>query len=322
MGIEELARTNRLTARSVYRWQAALANDLFFYPSVAYRSLGLSTVHLFIDDPAPVWRSFPYAIRAEWVLQRPGATTLYLHCLVPRVHEEEVMRVLHAAEGATAARVTTIASADGWQVLQDFGPSELPVDGDVQVWDIVERLPLLIPVIFETAEQGHSLPTIWDSIYARLGKRTWEYLPRFAKRLPTNGKAYVKECFALLNHTGLFRQNIIRYRAINAIGTPMYLHVDASLGAIINAFNAPAIDVYPTGEESALLRVVSTHALTKLVFSTTSDLPRITTWYFVDTLRTDRDPVRPRFAYEHLFDPATTEWIFPAELLTQFRGDA
>lgn len=40
---------------------------------------------------------------------------------------------------------------------------------------------------------------------------------------------------------------------------------------------------------------------------------RITAWYFVDRPRTDRMTVRPRFAYEILFDPVTTEWRFPRE---------
>jgi hypothetical protein len=329
MGIEEFARTNkRFTARSLYRWQAELSNDLLFYPSIAFRSLGLSTMHLFIDDPAPLWREFPYAIRGEWVVSGPGQRTLYLHCLVPCVHEVQLASVLRAAEGVTAAKITSIASGDGWQVLRDFGSNPLgrapPITRDQHVWDIVERLPLLIAVIFESVEQGQSLPMIWEAIYHRLGKRTWDYLPRFARRLPTNGKGYVKECFALLNHTGLFRQNIIRYQPLNAIGTPMFLRVEGSeLSAIINAFaaHAPSIDVFPTTNDAALLRVVSTHTLTQHVFSSVANLPRISTWHFVDALRNEREPLRPRFAYELLFDPATTEWVFPADALQRFRGD-
>lgn len=327
MGIEELARANKtFTARSVYRWQATLHDDLLFYPCVAFRSLGLLSLHLFIDDPAPVWREFPYAIRGEWVVTRPGQTTLYLHCLVPRVHEEECAALLRDAEGATASRITSVATRDGWQVLRELAAQRdiIPdTSGDEHVWDIVERLPLLIPVIFESVEQRQSLPTIWDAVYARLGKRTWDYLPRFARRLPTNGKAYVKESFALLNHTGLFRQNIIRYRPLDAIGTPMFLQVaGGELSAIINAFgtHTPSMHVFPIDEDSALLRIVSTHALTQHVFSTVATLPRISNWHFVDTLRNEREPIRPRFAYEVLFDPATTEWVFPAEMLKQFRG--
>jgi hypothetical protein len=328
MGIEEFARTNRsFTARSLYRWQAELSDDLIFYPSVAFRSLGLSTMHLFIDDPSPIWREFPYAIRGEWVVSRPGQHTLYLHCLVPSVHELQLVAVLRDAEGVTAAKITSIEARDGWQVLRDFGTSPVSrtptIARDQHVWDIVERLPLLIAVIFECVEQGQSLPAIWESIYARLGKRTWDYLPRFARRLPTNGKAYVKECFALLNHTGLFRQNIIRYRPLNAVGTPMFLRVEGSeLSAIINAFaeHSPSVDVFPIGDDVALLRVVSTHELTQHVFSTAANLPRINDWHFVDALRNEREPVRPRFAYELLFDPATTEWVFPTEMLQKFRG--
>jgi len=327
MGIEEFARQNRsLTARSVYRWQAALHDDLLFYPCVAFRSLGLTSLHLFIDDPSPAWLEFPYAIRGKWVVTRPGQRTLYLHCLVPCVHEEECSTMLRKAEGVTAARITCVASRDGWQVLREFGTARDVIPStasDQNVWDIVERLPLLIPVIFESVEQRQSLPTIWDAIYERLGKRTWEYLPRFARRLPTNGKAYVKESFALLNHTGLFRQNVIRYRPLDAMGTPMFLHVEASeVSAIINAFgeHAPSIHVFPTDEEGALVRIVSTHALTQHVFSTVANLPRINQWHFVDALRNEREPVRPRFAYELLFDPITTEWVFPTDMVQKFRG--
>ena len=326
MGIEEFARTNkRFTARSLYRWQAELHEHLVFYPSVAFRALGLSTLHLFIDDPSPAWSEFPYAVRAEWVVAQPGQRTLYLQCLVPCVHELQFAALLRDAEGMTASKITSIESRDGWQVLRDFGTNPLsrtPTTSDQHVWDIVERLPLLIAVIFESVEHGQSLPGIWEALYARLGKRTWDYLPRFARRLPTNGKAYVKECFALLNHTGLFRQNIIRYRPLNAIGTSMFLHVEGELSAIINAFgqHSPSVDVFPMQNDAALLRIVSTHALTQHIFSTVPDLPRISTWYFVDTPRNEREPVRPRFAYELLFDPTTTEWVFPAEALKRFRG--
>jgi hypothetical protein len=327
MGIEEFARTSKqFTARSLYRWQAELNDELVFYPSVAFRSLGLSTIHLFIDDPSAAWREFPYAIRGEWVLTRPGQHTLYLHCLVPAVHELQLAGVLRDAEGVTASKITTIESGDGWQVLRDFGSNPLsrapPITRDQHVWDIVERLPLLIAVIFESVEQRQSLPIIWDAIYQRLGSRTWEYLPRFARRLPTNGKAYVKECFALLNHTGLFRQNVIRYRPLSALGTPMFLQVEGELSAIINAFgeHSPSIDIFPMTNDATLLRIVSTHALTQHVFSTTASLPHIQSWHFVDTLRNEREPVRPRFAYELLFDPATTEWVFPTDMLKKFRG--
>lgn len=327
MGIEEFARTNRrFTARSLYRWQAELSDDLLFYPSVAFRSLGLATLHLFIDDPSPMWQEFPYAIRGEWVVTRPGQRTLYLHCLVPCVHGLQLAGILREAEGPTASAITSVESGDGWQVLRDFGRNPLsrapPISRDQHVWDIVERLPLLIAVIFESVEHGQSLPAIWESIYHRLGKKTWDYLPRFARRLPTNGKAYVKECFALLNHTGLFRQNVIRYRPLYAVGTPMFLQVEGELSAIINAFgdHTPSIDVFPITNDSALLRVVSTHALTQHVFSTIASLPRIKSWHFVDIPRNEREPVRPRFAYELLFDPTTTEWVFPAELLKKFRG--
>lgn len=193
------------------------------------------------------------------------------------------------------------------------------------VWDIIERLPLLVPVIFESVEQRRSFPAIWDAIHTRLGKRTWEYLPRFARRLPTNGKCYVKESFALLNHTGLFRQNVIRYQPLNATGMPMLVRIEGeAVTNVIRAFtpHSPITDVYPIGSDAALLRLVSTQDLTQQVFSSSASLPRITNWYLRDALRNEREPVRPRFAYDLLFDPTTTEWVLPTDALKPFRGDA
>ncbi|HEV7390767.1 MAG TPA: hypothetical protein VGO08_03915 [Burkholderiales bacterium] len=334
MGLEEFARANSslADARTLYRWHADLADDLLYYPSVTFHALGLEHVHLFIEQPAPVWKTFPYAIRGEWVASRPHQEVLYLHCLVPRTHEEDLALLCTQAAGRTAASITRITTRDGWQVLRDPStPTADPVPvtalsaAEQDVWDIIERLPLLIPVIFETVEHRQSLPAIWDAIYARLGKRTWEYLPRFARRLPTNGKCYVKECFALLNHTGLFRQNMIRYRPLSAAGLPMVLRVDGhDLSTVINAVtpHSPLTEVYPIGTDAALVRLVSTQSMTQQVFTSTPILPRITDWYVIDALRNEREPIAARFAYELLFDPTTTEWVSPHDALQPFRGDS
>lgn len=332
-GIEEFSRSTPDVpdTRTLYRWHRSLADDLVYYPNVSFRSLGLTHVHLFIEEPQPEWLSFPYAIHAEWTLAGPGRPTLYLHCLVPAAHRDDVVALLTELElRGTCTRITSITTRDGWQVLQDLtGDGELlPVPSGAltpsehDVWDVVERLPLLIPIIFESVEQRRSLPAIWDAIFARLGRRTWEYLPRFARRLPRNGKTYVKDAYSLLNHTGLFRQNVVRYKPLNTVSTPIYLLVHgAHVSAIIEAFagQAPIVDVHPIGVDEALVRVASTHAGLQHVLSTNDALPRVSAWHFVDVPRNDRDPPRVRFAYEVLFDPSTSEWVLPREqILNQF----
>ena len=91
---------------------------------------------------------------------------------------------------------------------------------------------------------------------------------------------------------------------------------------LLHASGADLFEAPASVRHAELLRIVSTHALTQHVFSTAATLPHISGWHFVDTPRNEREPVRPRFAYELLFDPATTEWVFPAEVLKQFRGGA
>src|SRR5207302_1765259 len=110
MGIEEFARANSslADARTLYRWHADLADDLLYFPSVTFHALGLEHVHLFIEQPAPVWKTFPYAIRGEWVTSRPHHEVLYLHCLVPRAHEQDLAALCKDAEGTTAASITSI----------------------------------------------------------------------------------------------------------------------------------------------------------------------------------------------------------------------
>jgi hypothetical protein len=322
LGMEELARTERMPdARTLYRWQRALADDLLYYPSITFRALGLDHVHLVIDDPSTAWEEFAYAIRGEWVTRHPGHATLYLHCLVPDEHREDLLALLdEVRERGACSNVTSIATADGWQVMRDItnDASELEtvpasvLRGSHSVWEVVERVPLLIPVIFETVEQRRNLPQVWRRIYGRLGERAWEYLPRGATRKPNNGKADVKDVYALLNHTGLFRQNIIRYQPLANSGTTMLLRLQGDATNSISAFtkSASVLDLYPISETEVLLRVETTHAAAQRIMSATNNLPRITDWYFVDTTR---PRVQARFAYELLFDPMTTEWVFPRD---------
>lgn len=60
-------------------------------------------------------------------------------------------------------------------------------------------------------ETRRSAPEVWRAIYDQLGDAVWQYLPRFARRLPHNGKRYVAEAFGLLNAAHLVSQHVIRY---------------------------------------------------------------------------------------------------------------
>lgn len=299
--------------RTIYRWQHELGDDLVYYPSVTFGRLGLECMHLFIADADDAWIDFPYAIRAEWLVVQPGEPLLYLQCLVPRVHRDQVALVLDDMRGA-CGDITMITSADGWQVAQFTGAPVRapPPTRNELVWDAVERLPLLIPVIFEMTEHRRSLPAAWEAIYERLGNGVWAYLPRFARRLPTNGKTYVKDALAILNKADLFRQNVIRYTPLERTSTSMFLRVEGSFDAIIGglAAHTASIDLYPLSQNAALVRANITRL--PYVLSTLHE-SRITAWYFVDRPRTDGMTARPRFAYEILFDPITTEWRFPRE---------
>lgn len=315
-GTEELARSTRIVhRRTLYRWQRSF-RDLVYFPSVSFEALGLVHVHLFIEEPGDVWRSLPYAVRAEWVVRHPGVRALYLDCLVPRAHRDAFLALLEELGPRWCHHFTAYSSRDAWQVMSDDDTEQAVRSQTHHVWDAIERLPLIVPVIFEGMESRKSLPMIWHALYQRLGNRVWEYLPRFARRLPTNGKRYVRDAYVLINRAGLFRQNTIRFPDLEGLGTPMFVRVHGKrAGALVQAFaqRVALLDVSVLDEQNVLLRVVSPPTLTSLIFSSASDLPAIDDWYVVDTLRNAREPLLVRFAYEQLFDPSTTDWVFPLD---------
>lgn len=317
VGIEELlrGRSDLPNVRSVYRWHEELGDDLTYFPAVTYEALGLRQLHLVIDDPRADWERLPYAVRASWLTRFPGMRVLYLHCLVPASHLASFMELLdECTRHHDGDRVTSITTGDGWQVLH--GDTAAPVvigASAVAAWEVVERYPLLIPVICEGIEVRRSLPELWSMIAARLGARVWDFLPRGTRRMPHNGKAYVRDALRLLNDAFLFRQHVVRYAAYDAITMEVVLRVRAGPEEMVRlaSSDAPILEVFPS-EEECLVRLHGTLACLTHLFTSFATL-NVTEWWFVDRIATTRAPVRVRFAYELLFDPATATWLFPRD---------
>lgn len=319
-GIETFLRTrpSLASSRTVCRWHRELGDALTYYPSVAYQALGLTHVHLIIEDPRTRWEQLPYAVRASWLVCRPaGARVLYLHCLVPTGHVELLAQVLDQCRSPDGDRITSITSADGWQLLDHKEDREVTWSSAAAAWDAVERYPLLIPVICESIETRRSIPELWTLITARMGDRVWEYLPRGVRRLPHNGKQYVADALRLLNDSMLFRQHVIRYAAYDTITAEIVLRVRAGPEELsrLCSPDAPVIEIFPAGTQ-CLVRVHGTPACLAHLFTSFATLD-VTAWWFVDRIASKRSPVTVRFAYELLFDPLTTEWVFPREEITR-----
>src|SRR5262249_962562 len=112
-GIDTFLRSRPTLAstRSVCRWHRELADALMYYPSVAYGAVGLVHLHLFIEDPRSHWETLPYAVRASWLVRGPaGVRVLYLHCLVPRAHVEQLAQFLKDLRAPDGDRITSITS--------------------------------------------------------------------------------------------------------------------------------------------------------------------------------------------------------------------
>ena len=291
--VEELTHDAGLSTRSVYRWHRVYGEQLRYFPTVDFSALGLLNVHLFVRNPRAAWAALPYAVRGEWLLHAPGERTLYLHCLVPRVHAQEFDVLLDdLRELGLADEIETIRTDDGWQHLGDAG---MPRHVCRDAWDVVARYPLIIPIIFEMLEQRRSMPAVWLAVRERLGARVWEYLPRGARRLPHNGKRYVRDVLALLNETFLFRQHIIRLP-----------EDEQSIQVLLRTSSAPQPGEYPTetyrASDEWLVRTrLSIDGLKSILRSS------VRACLFCD------EPVAARFSYELLLDVRSMEWIFPRE---------
>lgn len=315
-GIETFLRSRPSLAspRSLCRWHRELGEALTYYPSFAYEALGLVHIHLLIEDPRSRWELLPYAVRTSWLVSGPAGTrVLYLHCLVPRAHAELFAQLLKEVRAPHGDRITSITTADGWQLLDQEQPRQLCRAAPPIAWNAVEHYPLLIPVICESIEVRRSMPELWSVISDRLGDQVWEYLPRGVRRLPHNGKQYISHALRVLNDTLLFRQHVIRYAAYDTVATEIVLRVRAGPEELTSLCSpdAPVIEMFPSSTES-LVRVHGRPACLAHLFTSCATLD-ITAWWFVDRIAASRSPLAVRFAYELLFDPLTTQWLFPNE---------
>src|SRR5262249_49669374 len=139
VGLHSFCTAGPRSARTVYRWQRSLGNQLLVVPNVSVEPLGLLHAHVFITQPVERVLSLPYAVEAAWVSPNFCQEVLYLHCLVPA-----------RAGAAFAARVPLLGretrilwSSSGWQqFLIDSEAILLPVLAEtVDESDVVQRFP-------------------------------------------------------------------------------------------------------------------------------------------------------------------------------------
>lgn len=308
-GSDELARAAGITPRSAQRWHQAF-KDLTYFPNAECEALGLVHIHLFLLEPRGNWNEWPYGVQAQWVVRERSVPMLYVHSLVPREHEGEIRKLLaELCEEGWMVSVEVVATRDAWQVFERNDATVAIRRAAQNAWDMIERYPLVLPVLFEMMEHRRTIPDVWQAIRQRLGKRVWQYLPDGVEVLPHNGKRYVTEALRLVNENYLVRQHIVRFPS-------QYMHTMDVLATIPSSFSeilhlagndAPLQEIFPISEHEHLVRLTGTVNLLRRILKNRSVAHE---WWFVDN---DTTPPPARFAYELLFDPATTEWRFPRD---------
>jgi hypothetical protein len=295
--------------RTVRRWYRDLGERLIAFPTFALDRLGLMHLHVFLKNAPDEWLRFPYAVEHAWMTNDFAGRVLYLHCVVPTVHQTPVQELLRELAGSG---VEILSTGDGDQDLPLLGggTTRTPVLSATSV--LLQEVPLVVPVIFEGWNQRASMPRLWAAVHDRLGGRVRDYVRCRVRR--TNGKMHVKHAYEQLTSTGLFRQQVIRYAAFLEDAVEILVVLPDAQSLDVLRPHSRSIEQYEG--EHLVVRLVGTNGLFNALLSLPPGSARL---YFVH--RQPTNTARVRFCYEFLFDPKPGAWVFCRErVLTHLQG--
>ena len=303
--------------RTLARRRRQVRSSLRVFPSFTVEALGLSHLHLVVVAADPRWLRFPYAVEHAWITRDFVQQALYLHCLVPNAHAENVEALIHDLQRqgwGTASLV--LRSQSGWQHFSRCGHDTNRQSVGVvpeEHW-LLRRQPLAIAVIAEAWNREATLPSLWRRIEERLGRRVQEYLPR-RRILHTNGKEHVRAACISLARAGLFRQQLVRFSPQESLGVEILLLdrdlKDHMVELLEELHGLARVTETYTGNDGALVdRLVGSSAVLNAILRTTGTLGRSAAIFLVEK-RPPSDDVG--FAYDLLFNPRTGTWEFPRD---------
>jgi hypothetical protein len=262
---------------------------------------------VFITDPREGCLRCPYAVESSWVSPDLVQHVLYLHCLVPALHQQRA--TLEFAE-LPAAHVSVLWSGSGWQEFIDpVKAFALPTPATSVGADpaFVRRHPLVVPVLMESWQYPNSMSMMWARMRQRDPARL-RYYVRGRLHL-VNGMLHVRDAYNALSAAGMVHQQVVRYHSLLESCIEVFLTVasrDALLGLVRELRDVlRAVEAYPLSH-GYLCRLLGLYELMDRVMLLPPDVRQaLRVLYF----HTKRHPSpRVAFAYEELFDPRTGTW--------------
>lgn len=304
--------------RTLARWRQKLRTTLRAFPSFTTEALGLAHVHLVVVCPDARWPSFPYAVELVWATPDLARRALYLHCLIPTSHVSGVLELVRSLrEQGWCTDLAVFPSQSGSQHLRSCGHQSSGEEyRAVEQRSLLQRHPLVVPVVAESWNRDASLPGLWRIIHERLGVAVRAYLPH-RRLLIVNGKQHVRTACQALVDAGLFRQQVIRSAAPgDELLELLLVGVAAGDGLVelIAALRhvATMIETYWSTDGRVLVRVAGPMGVLNLILDTVTGSLAAPLLFVVDGERTRRSPTG-RFCYEFLFDPKAGAWVFPPD---------
>jgi len=309
----------------VYRWRQQLGRSLCVFPSFSLSALGLLHIHLIVHRPGALWLRFPYAVEHAWLTADFLENALYLHCLVPAMHEEEFRALVASLQQGGSCRSATIIVSDGARqelrltgerTRADVAPAFVCASGAALLRD----QPLVVPVIAESWGGQQSFAETWTRVVQRDEKRLRSYVPH-GKIYATNGKAHIKDAWDTLERAGLFEQYVVRYDGLLGSNVEVFLVLRKSrdwLPELLEALRPVARVIESYGDEhgGALVRAIGSRDLLDALLGCQAELVRHAAGVYVRNTH-EQHAGSVRFCYDFLFNPKTGSWEFPRERILE-----
>jgi len=303
--------------RTLARRRHDVRSSLRVFPSFTVEAIGLSHLHVVVIGADQRWLRFPYAVEYAWATRDFVQQALYLHCLVPTEHADKVEALIHELQTEGWGRASfVVRSQSCWQHFARCGHdvTPQPAISVPEEHSVLRQHPLAVAVIAEAWNNEATLPSLWQRIEARLGRRVQEFLPR-RRVLHTNGKEHVRRACIELARAGLFRQQVVRFVPEKSAGVEI-LVLDRDLGdrmaELLEELHglARVTETYAGRNGIIVDRLIGSSAVLNAILRTTGTLGKSTAIFFIDK-RAASDEVR--FAYDLLFSPKTGTWEFPKD---------
>lgn len=190
---------------------------------------------------------------------------------------------------------------------------------------LIQKTPLIVPVIAEYQYEQRKSIQVWNAIKAKVGNAVWDYIPNANKQTDGVGIQAVQSAIKALSKSELFTQMRIVYFPVQFRGfcSWVILEFGAQKDLIELAANwlhySHTMNIFLVGKDKAIITSVLNGESIQSLFSVLSKVKLIRTMIFdmgegLDLITETGQAV---FDYSRIFSPTQRRWSIDMEELEQ-----